>query len=120
MNILLWTLQILLAFWNIVGGLYTLSNYEQLKSSAMGELPHPLWVGLCVLQILFALCLILPGVLRRFHNLVPLAAIYLAINSLLGCALFAKYAGFPGLLWGVIPAIFAVFVAYGRVARKQR
>lgn len=31
MNILLWVLQILLALWNMMGGIYTVFNYEQLK-----------------------------------------------------------------------------------------
>lgn len=39
-------------------------------------------------------------------------------RSLLGCVLFAQYAGFPGMLWGVAPAILAVFVAYGRMVLK--
>jgi hypothetical protein len=49
-------------------------------------------------------------------KLTPIAAAYLALNALLGCALFAKYAGFPGILWAVVPAILATFVAYGRTA----
>ena len=28
MNILLWVLQILLALWNVIGGIYMVNNYE--------------------------------------------------------------------------------------------
>jgi len=108
MNILLWVFQILLALWNIIGGIYTISNYEQLKSPLANDLPKSVWVGIGVLQVVFAVGLVLP-------KLTPIAAIYLAANALLGCALFAKYAGFPGILWGVVPAISAAFVAYGRM-----
>jgi hypothetical protein len=118
MNILLWALQILLAFWNLTGGVFTLLNYEKLKGGWGTDLPKPVWVIICALQILFALGLVLPGAIGMLPKLTPLAAIYLAANALLGCALFAKYAGFPGMLWGVVPAILAAFVAYGRTALK--
>ena len=107
MNILLWVLQILLALWNVTGGIYTLFHYDQLKGGWGSNLPKSVWVILCVLQVLFAVGLLLP-------KQAPIAAVYLTLNSLLGCVLFAQYAGFPGMLWGVIPAILAAFVAYGR------
>jgi uncharacterized membrane protein YphA (DoxX/SURF4 family) len=108
MNIILWTVQILLALWNLTGGIYTISNYESLKSAWASDLPKPIWVALGVLQVISAICLVVP-------KLTPVAAIYLAVNALLGCLLFSKYAGFPGLLWGVVPAVLAAFVAYGRM-----
>jgi hypothetical protein len=107
MNILLWILQILLALWNLTGGLYTVFHYENLKAAWITALPGPVWVALGLLQALFALGLVLP-------KLTHIAAVYLAINALLGCVLFAQYAGFPGILWGVVPALLAAFVAYGR------
>ena len=113
MNILLWILQILLAFWNLTGGIYAAFHFDQLKAARVGDLPNPAWVAICVLQVIFAIGVALPpGVLPK---LTPIAAIYLAANSLLGCALFAQYSGFPGMLWGVVPAILAAFVAYGRM-----
>jgi len=118
MNFPLWVLQILLAFWNISGGMYALFNYDQLKSAWASALPKPFWVTLFVLQILFSVGLVLPGVIRGLTKLIGLSAVYLAVNSLLGCVLFAKYAGFPGMLWGVVPAILLAFVAYGRIALK--
>jgi uncharacterized membrane protein len=117
LNILLWILQGLLALWNIVGGLYTFLNYETLKGPWATSLPKPAWVVICVLQILFALGLVLPGLVGVYPKLTSMAAIYLAANALLGCVLFAQYAGFPGLLWGVVPALLAAFVAYGRMAQ---
>ena len=111
MNILLWVLQVLLAIWNLIGGAYTLSHFDQLKSAMAGGLPKPVWLAICALQILSAIGLLLP-------KSSSLAAAYLAANALLGLVLFAQYAGFPGMLWGVIPALLAAFVAYGRLALK--
>lgn len=93
-------------------------NYEQLKGAWVNDLPKPAWVALGVLQALFALGLVLPGAVEVLPRLTPIAAVYLAVNALLGCALFAHYAGFPGILWGVVPALLAAFVAYGRIAPK--
>src|ERR1700683_2191476 len=114
MNILLWILQVLLALWNIIGGTYTISHYEVLKSPWASDFPKPVWLAIGALQVLFALGLVLPGVTSILPRLTSVSAIYLTINSLAGCALFAKYAGFPGLLWGVVPAILTAFIAYGR------
>ena len=114
MNILLWILQILLALWNIIGGTYTIINYEQLKGAWAADLPKPVWIIIGGLQILFSLGLVLPLAFGMMPQLTSISAIYLALNALLGCALFAQYAGFPGMLWGVVPALLAAFVAYGR------
>ena len=115
MNILLWVLQCLIAFWNITGGVYMAMNYEQLKGGWGNDLPKVAWMVLCLLQVLFALGLIVPGMVRLKPKLTSISAVYLAVNSLLGCLLFAQYAGFPGMLWGVIPAILTALVAYGRI-----
>src|SRR5438067_8007232 len=111
MNVLLWVLQILLALWNMIGGIYVARNYTNIATvSALNALPQSAWVALGMLQALFALGLVLPGAAGVLPNLTPIAATYLAANALLGCALFAQYAGFPGMLWGVVPAILAAFV----------
>jgi len=59
----------------------------------------------------------LPGAAELWPKLTPIAAAYLAVNALLGCALFAKYAGIPGILWGVVPASLAAFVANVKIAK---
>ena len=118
MNILLWVLQILLALWNIIGGSYMAFHYEQIRSAWAAGLPGPVWVAIGVLQVIFALGLVVPGFVKALRKLIPISAIYLALNSLSGCVLASHYAGFPGMLWGVIPAILAAFVAYERIALK--
>ena len=114
MNILLWVLQILLALWNLIGGIYTFSNYDKIKSAWAANLPPSFWMAIAVLQVLFALGLVLSG-LVGVPKFTPISAIYLAVNALSGLVLYAQYAGFPGMLWGVIPALLAAFVAYGRM-----
>jgi DoxX-like family len=116
MNILLWALQVLLALYNIVGGIYVVNNYEKLANVwALNAFPRPVWIALGLLQVLFALGLVLPGALRVLPKLTAISAACLALISLLGSALYVAYAGFPGVLWALLPAILAAFVAYGRM-----
>jgi hypothetical protein len=113
MNILLWVLQILLALWNIIGGIFIVNNYEKVATEwALNALPRPLWIALGVLQILFAIGLILPG--AKLRKSTSIAAASLSVLSLLGIALYVQYAVFPGILWGVVPTILTAFVAYKR------
>ena len=118
MKILLWIVQILLALWNLTGGSYTISNYEKLKAPGMNALPSYIWVALGALQVLAAIALVLPGKLVRVPKLNAIAAAYIALYALSGIILFAQYAGFPAMLWAVIPAALAAFVVYGRLTLK--
>lgn len=113
MNILLWGLQVILSLWNIIGGLFILENFEKVATQqALSTLHGPVWIALGILQILLALGLILPGAkLRRLNSI---AAVGMSALSLLGIALYTQYHGFPGILWGIVPAILAAFIAYER------
>jgi hypothetical protein len=113
MNVLLWVLQISLASWNVVGGMYMMHHYEKLGNAwALNTVPGSAWIILGVLQVIFALGLILPG--AKFRTATSIAGAALAAVSLLGIVLYNQYAGFPGFLWGVVPAVLAGFVAYKR------
>ncbi len=112
MNILLWVLQVLLALWNLIGGSFVIMNYEKIGNPwALNALPQPAWVALGAIQVLFALGLF-------WRKSAGIAAVVLALVSLLGLALYTQYAGFPGLLWGVVPALLLALVAYGKFSLK--
>jgi hypothetical protein len=112
MNILLWVLQILLALYYTMGGIYQL-NTEKLPRAWLSVLPKPAWMVLGTLQILFALGLVLPGAARVLPNLTPVAAVCLIVETL---SVAVRFTRFPGILWSVVPALLAAFVAYGRIA----
>ena len=115
-NIFLWVLQTLLALWNITGGMYMISNFSSLaRKWALNIFPGLFWIVLGVLQILFAVGLIVPGILKM-HKFTFISAIGLTVISLLGIVLYSGYTGI-GILWGLVPAIISGFVAYGRSAR---
>ena len=119
MNIFLWILQILLALWNIIGGTYMSMNYQNLAtSSALGVFPGYFWIGLGILQVIFSLCLVSSFIKGVSKKIVPISALCLAVLSLAGIGLYAMYSGFPGMLWGVVPALLLVFVAYERAKKS--
>lgn len=117
MNILVRVLQVLLGVWNIIGGIYMAMHYEELISEwAGGFFPSTFWTILSVIQILLSLGLILS--VAKGKKMALVSALGLAIISLLGIPYYSAYEGFPGMLWGIIPAVLLVFVAYWRGSKK--
>jgi hypothetical protein len=108
MNILLWVLQILLGLYYLMGGSWMLKN---IPGAWLKLLPKPVWMALGLLQILFAAGLALSGVIGK-PQLISIAAIGVAVETLLITAITKPK--FQGALWAVIPALLALFVAYGR------
>ena len=66
MNILLWILQIALAWLCIAGGIYQIFKIEQMQKNvaSMRALPRSLWAFLGGFGCLAGLCLILPGAIN--------------------------------------------------------
>jgi hypothetical protein len=109
MNILLWVLQVLLGLYFLMGGSWMLKN---IPGPWLKIMPKPVWMALGLLQVLFALGLILPGALKMSPQLTPISAVGVAVEILLITALTKPK--FQGALWAVIPALLSLFVAYGR------
>lgn len=118
MNIALWIVQILLALlFLFAGGTKLILPSEVLQSMGSPNqimLPGLLlkFIGLC--EVLGALGLVLPGLLRKRPSLTPLAAVGLVI-IMIG-AVVITIAG-DGVAAGIVPLIVLIlcaFVAYGR------
>jgi hypothetical protein len=115
MNIGLWILQALLAFWSITGAYYMMGHYQYLANNwALKFYPPVFWTIIGVIQIIFAVWLLLPGINPLLKKMRFISAIGLTLFSLFGIAWYVTYSGFPGMLWGLIPAAIAAFIAYGR------
>lgn len=105
--------QFLLALYTITGAVYMMDNYEDLASTqALTTLPSHFWIGLGAIQIIFALGLMAALFFKRAKKRAFGSAVCLAGLALLGSILYSAYAGFPGILWAIIPALLYAFIAY--------
>jgi hypothetical protein len=125
MNILLWVLQAIVAFFSLSGAGWRIANYEQASQDipSVAALSYSMWVAIGAYEIICGLLLIFP---RAFHFkpiLTPIAASALAIEMLLLSILHFRYFGLvmqssnPGI-WTVSLAVVSAFIAYGRFVLK--
>lgn len=118
MNILLWIIQVLLALIFLFGGGTKLvMSTEAMKAMASPNaiiLPGALlkFIGVC--EVLGALGLILPGLLRRQQHLTPLAAAGLLIIMIGAVVLTVMGDGIAMAITPFIVGLLCAFVAYGR------
>jgi len=121
MNVLLWVLQVALALLCLAGGAYKVFMFDQVANEMWyGALPRGGWGALGVFEMVCGVLLIVPAAAKWMPVLTPLAAAALALETLALSGLYARYslkltAGNP-LVWAVVMALLAAFVAYGRYA----
>jgi uncharacterized membrane protein YphA (DoxX/SURF4 family) len=118
MNILLWILQIALAWLCIAGGIYQIFKIEQMQKNvaSMRALPRSLWAFLGGFGCLAGLCLILPGAINVLPILTPIAAAGVAAESVLISAFYIYYKDYSPMGYGLAMVCMAAFIAYGRFA----
>ncbi|HEV8426934.1 MAG TPA: DoxX family protein [Pyrinomonadaceae bacterium] len=118
MNILLWIIQILLALlFLFAGGTKFYFTIEQMRSmGSPNQILLPGWfirfIGVC--EILGALGLVLPGLLRIKPYLTALAALGLTIIMIGAFIIVAMGDGIGPALPTLVIGLLCAFVAYGR------
>jgi hypothetical protein len=112
MNIVLWIIQVLLALlFLFAGGVKLVLPIEEMtKQMAM---PGLFLRFLGVVEVLGALGLILPGLLRIKPGLTPLAAAGLVI-VMIGATVLSLKMGVSAALIPLVTGVLAAFVAYAR------
>lgn len=123
MNVLLWLLQVALAVFAFMGGQFKLFHFDELaKMRQTAALPRGGWGALGVFEMLCAILLIVPAAAKWMPVLTPLAAAALALEALALTVLFAQYSlaltATNPLLYVIVMALVAAFVAYGRFALR--
>jgi hypothetical protein len=117
MNVLLWVLQIILAFLYLAGGAFKTFNPQDVAKQ-ITALPLGAWSAIGVFEMLGAVLLILPAAANWMPTLTPFAAAMLAVETLALATLYATHslqiAVTNPLVWAVPMALMAAFVAYGR------
>jgi hypothetical protein len=116
MNILLWVLQVVLAFLCISGGAFQIFKIDELKKNvaAMRALPRGLWAFLGAFGCLGGLALILPGAIGVWPGLTAIAAAAVAAQSGFISALYVRYGDRAPLPYAVTMAVLAALIAVGR------
>ncbi len=119
MNVLLWILQIALALLCLAGGAYKIVSFNELAGmQATAGLSRAGWGLLGAIEIACGMLLIIPAALRWRPALTPVAAAVLAAESMALAALYASHslqiAATHPLVWVLVMAALALFVAYGR------
>jgi len=112
MNIVLWIIQVLLALLFLFAGVtkLVLPIEEMTKQMAM---PGLFLRFLGVVEVLGALGLILPGLLRIKPGFTPLAAAGLVI-VMIGATVISLKLGVSAAVIPFVTGVLLVFVAYGR------
>ena len=117
MNIVLWILQVALAFLYLAGGGFKTFNPDDVASQ-ITALPPMGWRVLGVFEVLGAILLIVPAATKWMPMLTPLAATALTIETLALAILYAQYSlkltATNPLVFAVPMGIMAALVAYGR------
>ena len=123
MNVVLWILQIALAFLYFSGGAYKVFQFDELASQMLA-LSRSGWRALGMFEVLGAVLLIGLPFVRRWSSLTPLVATVLAVESLGLAALYARYslelAATNPMVWALAMGLAAAVVASGRYAQRGR
>jgi uncharacterized membrane protein YphA (DoxX/SURF4 family) len=113
MNVLLWVAQGLLALvFLVAGGSKLVMPIEEMTKQI--AFPGPFLRFLGVAEVLGALGLLLPGLLRIRPSLTPLAAVGLAIITVGATVITLRTGGGALALFPFVVAVLSAFVAYGR------
>jgi hypothetical protein len=116
MNILLWTLQVLLALHTFIGAMWKFSHSEQTVTS-LQAIPHGAWMALIGVEILCSVGLVLPAFFKKpVRRLVPVAATCIAAEMLVFSALEVSSGVHDSdhLIYWLVVATLCGFLAYGR------
>ena len=115
MNIVLWIIQILLALLFLFAGVTKLMPIAMTPPPPNAWIP-PMWflkfIGVC--EVLGALGLVLPGLLRRNQYLTVWAAIGLTIIMIGAVVITVATLGVGAAVLPLIAGLLCAFVAYGR------
>src|SRR5579885_587973 len=115
MTYALWIVQVLLALVCLfAGGLKLVTPVEEMTAQMPLPLPGLFLQFVGVAEVLGAIGLILPGLLRIWPGLTPLAAACLAVLMVGATAITLMTGEIALALIPLVVGLFAAFVAYGR------
>ncbi len=119
MNAFLWVMQVLLALHTAMGAVWKFTNSEQ-QVPSLTALPHGVWAGLSVVELICAVGLLVPAVRKSLGLVVPVVAGAIAAEMLLfsGVHLASGSTEHGELVYWLVVAAVCGFLAYGRAALR--
>ena len=117
MNILLWVLQVLAALLYASSGVMKVFMFEKVSKDvpSFGALPRNVWTALGVLELVCTIGLIVPDALHWHPPLTIVAAVVLAIESLVFIGVHVKYREASPIIMSAVLGLLMAFIAYGRM-----
>src|SRR6187401_1892104 len=116
MNILLWILQVLAALLYGASGVMKVFLFDKISGDvpSFGALPRGAWTALGILELVCVVGLIVPSALHWRPSLTVVAAIALAIESVVFIWVHVKYREVPPIVMSAVLGLLMAFIAYGR------
>ena len=120
MNILLWVLQVLAALLYGASGVMKVFMFDKVSGQvpSFGALPREVWMALGILELVCTVGLIVPAVFHWQPALTVVAAMVLAIESLVFVWVHAKYGEISPIVLSAVLGLLMAFIAYGRMVLK--
>jgi uncharacterized membrane protein YphA (DoxX/SURF4 family) len=117
MNILLWVLQVLAALLYGSSGFMKVFMFDKISQDvrSFGALPRRAWIALGILELVCTVGLIVPAAFHWEPRLTVLAAVLLAIESLVFIAVHVKYREITPIVLSGALGLLVAFIAYGRM-----
>ena len=120
MNILLWVLQVLAALLYGSSGVMKVFMFDKVSQDvqSFGALPREAWMALGILELVCTVGLIVPAAFHWQPRLTILAAVVLAVESLVFVGVHVKYREITPMIMSVVLGLLMAFIAYGRMVLK--
>jgi uncharacterized membrane protein YphA (DoxX/SURF4 family) len=120
MNILLWVLQVITALLYGASGVMKVFMFDKVSHDvpSFGALPRQAWMTLGILELVCTVGLIVPAALRWQPRLTILAAMVLAVESIVFVWVHVRYREITPIILSGVLGLLMTFIAYGRMVLK--
>jgi hypothetical protein len=117
MNILLWVLQVVAGLMYGSSGVMKVFMFDKISGDvrSFAALPRQIWMTLGIVEMVSTVGLIAPGVLHWHPAITGIAAMVLAIESLIFIGVHAKYREITPIILSGVLGLMMTFIAYGRL-----
>lgn len=117
MNTLLWVLQIVAGLMYGASGIMKVFLFDKISTDvpSFGALPRRVWTALGIVELICVAGLILPVALAGSAFLVPVAAVTLALESLIFIWVHVRYRETGAIVMSGALGLLMAFLAYGRL-----